>query len=995
MRIGNKLLLRLVLFCVVCIGTTLLTEAQGKSESKDTSQVAKDTTQLLSKADYSILPVKKSIGPVPMGTIETKPLVSLQQMLKGNAVGVYVPERSGEPGSDQTSMFVRGLSMPLLLRRDITATQPTVFLNGLPLIQENPFAYDVQQYDYNRIGTQTNLLSIIDLDNVESINVYKNAGDIGELGPWAPNGVIWITTKNAHKAERQVSVNSYVGFAQRPAVTTLNAADENAFRQPFYAKYATADGKTNYPSYLANNLSPDYYGKSDWTDLYYKNAALYNVNLSVTGGSDRANFRFFGGATTNNGTADQTGFNRYQAFFSVNMLPLKWLTSSTTINASMMKREGARYLRDRFAEARYLPDLTTPLSPNKAMYGNYLDQLGTSVDNNITNSIQGAFSLAAKLNNFGIVSRLSFDYNTGVRDQFFPTTIMENNNFVSNYFGYNQRLFFDNAATYKWDLNKANKFEFKAGFSYNTDLNKYNYAYAYNTPSDFIKLNMVDGNSNHTTAVISASNPKGTVYLTPVAGMLVTRFIDQEAHRRASLYAKVNYDYKEMINASLLVRNDGSSTQQPDSRWYMPLPTAAIDMDLTKIFRIDNNHNTINNLTLSASYGVVGRDNLSDRFAAGPQYGVDLGWKDATTIASYNGFAGLTRPYSSGWVGYGFKWAHTENFNAGIKADLFKSRLNIGVDYYRKADKDMLFAVPVSSESGYATQYLNGMDVLNKGVEVIVSSDIIRDTKHHITWNAQLNVAYNQNELTKLPGDLSSVIIGDRKLQVGHAIDEYWLLKNDGIYTTDPTGTQNYKGIALKTGDPIWTNVQGDPNTINDDDKVLMGHAMPKVTGGLANNIKYKDFNVSFDIYFALGQKILNEYASQRLDFVNNENGGTMASVKEITYWQKNADLSKYPVYNPWSNVIPYQLNQSLFLEDASFAKLRSVTAGYDFINSRFIKKLGGNFTRVYVYVTGMNLLTITPFKGNDPELVDFNGHYTGYGLPLSKSYTFGIKLEL
>jgi hypothetical protein len=290
---------------------------------------------------------------------------------------------------------------------------------------------------------------------------------------------------------------------------------------------------------------------------------------------------------------------------------------------------------------------------------------------------------------------------------------------------------------------------------------------------------------------------------------------------------------------------------------------------------------------------------------------------------------------------------------------------------------------------------MNGMDVMNKGVEVTINSDIIRDTKHHIKWNAQFNAAFNQNELTRLPGDLNSVIIGDRKLQVGHGIDEYWLLKNQGIYTTDPTGTQNYKGIALKAGDPIWGNVKGDPNTINDDDKVLMGHAMPKVTGGLFNNIKYKDFNVSFDIYFALGQKVLNEYASQRLDFVNNENGGTMSSVKEITYWQKDVDLSKYPMYNPWSSVIPYQLNQDLFLEDASFVKLRSVTAGYDFINSRFIKKLGGNFTRVYVYVTGMNLLTVTPFKGRDPELVDFNGHYTGYGLPLSKSYTFGIKLEL
>src|SRR5690606_32462252 len=158
------------------------------------------------------------------------PGVGLQQFLKANAPGVYIQESTGEPGALQ-QMYIRGTAMPLLTKRDIYQTQPLVVLDGIPLISdEHPFAFDIQNYTFNRVGTATNLLSHIDMNNIARVEVLKDLSGAAMYGPMGANGVIVLTSKNAGNKKR-ISFNSYVGFAQRPSVTTINGEYENDFRK--------------------------------------------------------------------------------------------------------------------------------------------------------------------------------------------------------------------------------------------------------------------------------------------------------------------------------------------------------------------------------------------------------------------------------------------------------------------------------------------------------------------------------------------------------------------------------------------------------------------------------------------------------------------------------------------------------------------------------------------------------------------------------------------
>jgi len=131
---------------------------------------------------------------------------------------------------------------------------------------------------------------------------------------------------------------------------------------------------------------------------------------------------------------------------------------------------------------------------------------------------------------------------------------------------------------------------------------------------------------------------------------------------------------------------------------------------------------------------------------------------------------------------------------------------------------------------------------------------------------------------------------------------------------------------------------------------------------------------------------------ANRFDFINREGVTEMNSVKEITFWEKRGDYSRYPLYNPWSNVIPYRKEQDLFLENASFIKLRTVSLGYDLTD---LLNKGSKIGRMFIYCTGHNLFTLTPYTGRDPELADFMGYDTGYGLPIPRTYTLGVRMSL
>ncbi|WP_162923692.1 SusC/RagA family TonB-linked outer membrane protein [Arachidicoccus soli] len=933
---------------------------------------------------------------VDINVIDRQPYISVQQYVKGNAAGIYSVEESGEPGTEQL-MYIRGLTQPILNHGNVSDAQPTVYVNGIPLIRDNSFVYNIQGYDINPIGPATNLLASIDQSNIESIEILKDASTLAKLGPNAANGAVWITLKTPQSGRRKIEINSYYGFVQAPTnIYTINAAYQNAFEQPFYQKYATTDQKLAYPIYLSDSTDLNYYGPSNWTDLYFKNSPVHSLNMSLSGGSKRANFRFNLNNTSNDGVGDGTGIDKYGASFAINMVPVKWLNVYGLIDANRLQRKRNQNLRDRFAEVRYFPDLTTPLPPNKNVYSQYLSAFANvGNDDNKSNAIRGQFGLSANFKNLTLVSQMGFDYNEGIRDLFIPSAFINNNNFTSNYFGYDQRFFVNSSATYdfKFGVAQKQKISITAGQQYQSDKWHYDYIFGYNTPNDFIKIPLGDistgGQNNYL--------PKGNVESYAGYGATVYPYSDNQINRLASYYGEAKYNLNDYFSLAFTLRHDGSSAVQPNLRW-ITTPSISANWDIKRNLMADNN--IFSSLNLRASYGKIGRYYSSDRYQGGPQYVVDGSFNGDPSVGTYLEKPITSRPYTLGYTGYNIGWQYSNKTDVGLDVGFFDNRLTASIDVYNNDETNSLLAVPAIAESGYMASFENGMKVNNKGLDLTLNALIIkRKVENGFNWSFNGNLSYNKNTLKALPGGVQQIVSGNNLLKVGSPIDAFWVLQNEGIYTSSSqVPTVNGKplsiaGESFTTGDAIWKD-QNNDGIIDDNDRVLKGHYLPSVYGGFGSDFNYKKFNLNFQFTCALGQSLLNADASNKLNFINNESGNDINSIKEIFYWQKTFNPNDYPQYNPFSNAVNYRLYQDLFLQNASYVKLRSLTFGYDLggANHGIFKTA---FTKALIYVSGTNLLSFTKDKYVNPELVDFTGTYTGYGMAMPKTFIVGIRLEL
>ncbi|MCA5005918.1 SusC/RagA family TonB-linked outer membrane protein [Sphingobacterium bovistauri] len=916
--------------------------------------------------------------------IKINPYIHVGDYLKGNVSGVLIQSPTAEPGSYQ-NIIVRGLSKPLFSNSDVNGNIAAVFVNGVPIALEHNFSSELQRYGFTKLGTGTDYLSSIYLSTIKSIEVIKDPVRLAQLGPLASNGAIWITTYEGLASDRLIGINTYYGFSTKPEVTPVNADFENRFRRQFYNRYRTTndDYEVRYPGYLSDSTNQNYYGPATWRDAYYSSAPLANVDLNIRGGTERANFAFFGGFNRNAISSDQLGINSYNILFNVNMLPYEWLSVNTFINARRSDRDRNKNVRDRLTEMSYYPDLSTPVSPNGTLYESFLAKYDREVvDKNINNNFQGSIKITADLYK-GLKFSTSFkvDYNEGRRDLFYPKELMETINYQSAFFSYSQRYILSNYLSYETQFDD-NQLSLSFGTDYQEDLYRYYYARAFDGPNNYIKINVVEG------------DPEKGDYLSPKGGLRVLRWNNKEQFHMQSFFGSLSYAYKNLLDIKGLIRWDGSSTIQRDNRWIL---SPAVSMQ----YNLDNQFESEDKFKLRASYAKIGIPNYDSRYAMGPQYSSSsLAWDEEPTISTYFGYAGLSRNYKNGWIGYDMTWAYSQKYELAMEKSFFNSRLDFSLATYLVQDRNQIVRIPVPGEYGYSSELRNGLAVKNLGLDFSVIGKVLETKDDKFGWTLGLNLNINKNELESLPNNLQELVVGDRILKIGKPIDSYWLYQNNGIYNsineipTKNNSLLSIDGLPFSAGDAIWEDLNDD-GIIDSKDKVIEGRSTPKFFGGFNNTFSYKKFQLDVGLTFALGQKALNQRASNRFNFINNESSNSIYGVKEIFQWQQDLDLSKYPIYNVWSNTNPYRLDQNLFLEDASYLKVRSLSLGYDLSDLSSIKSLIKTVRRAYVYVNANNLLTLTSFSGSDPELINFNGLYDGYGMQLSKSITLGIKLDL
>lgn len=923
-----------------------------------------------------------AISSVEMSEVRKLPYISIDQMLIGRATGVDVRTPTAEPGK-RNSVFIRGTSSLLLSNRDLFYAQPAYVVDGVPLILDHAFAYDIQRFDFNRMGTETNLLAFLDVNDIESIEVLKDFAASAKYGPNAANGVVNITTRAPRVGTMKVSVNGYVGLSLKPAVDAVNGRYESDFRLPFYQKYADETQWRNFPRYLADSSQARYYGPANWDDLFFRNGFSDGIQAAVSGGTPFTNFRFSVGQSSQQSVYDKTGIKRYDVNFGLNIQPIRNLRITTYVAVANLNRKRNEFIRDRAGDEDYLFNYSSPLSPNK----DYLQQYYTDLNNTINRNKNNSARIIANaqynfLSHWSWNTRFAIDYGQNFRDFFVPTALGEGNSYVSNFDGLNKRLVLDNSLRYETDLKNGHHVDVTLGAYGQWDKWRYDYGRAYKGSSDYVKIYQPGTDDQK-------QGRFGNFRL-----MFNTK--DFTVSNLASFYGNIGYNFQQKYFVNFYLRRDGTSYLSNSQRWLIS-PTLSASW---KVSREDflKESDWLSNLNVRASWGRVGRLVMDEFYRNGPVYNVDAGWNGVPNMSTYNGFPVINAAYGNGYIVPGTSWPVVEQMNGGIDLGLFHDRVRLSLDVYSKTDKNLLVKIPTLEEEGYTGIVKNGMSIRNYGYELAIDADVVKDKAFQ--WSTGLSVYTNQNKLMALPDGLTDLVIGNRRFLVGKPTDRYWLLINEGIYNSDAevpvnpgTGRKmTYQGVTMRKGDPKWKDLDGNYD-INDKDRIMTGRISPAATGGFSNTFRYKNWEMNVLINYAFGRKIINQVLANRFDFANREGIDDPKAIKEITWWSKvPGDYSKIPQYNPWSAVYAYQPDQTLFLENGSYVKLRSMTLAYN-IRTERMKRAG--IDQLRVYATGNNLFTWTKYKGGDPEAVSYFGYDEGYyNWAAPRAFTLGFNFQ-
>ncbi|MBO9732174.1 MAG: SusC/RagA family TonB-linked outer membrane protein [Chitinophaga sp.] len=985
------------LFAAVCLVTTS-TQAQSTlyKKAKDTVAVNADSLAFSrvssSKRDtMGYIPNNElffktspngAVSSVNMMEVKKMPYTSIDQMLIGRVTGVDVRTPSAEPGK-RNSVFIRGTSSLLLSNRDIFYAQPAYVVDGVPLILDHAFAYDIQRFDFNRMGTETNLLSFLDVNDIESVEVLKDFAASAKYGPNAANGVINIVTKAPRVGPMKVSVNAYAGLSLRPSVDAVNGKYESDFRLPFYQKYADETQWRNFPRYLADSSQARYFGPANWDDLYVRNGFTDGIQAAVSGGTPYANFRFSIGQMSQQGVYDKTGIRRYDVNFGINIQPVRNLVFSTYVAIANLNRKRNEFIRDRAGDEDYLFSYDAPVSPNKFYLQQYYADLDNTINRNKNNSARIIANVKYSfLSHLSWNTRFAIDYGQNFRDFFVPTALGEGNSYVSNFDGLNKRLLLDNSLHYENTFSGKHHLDVSLGQYSQWDKWRYDYGRAYKGSSDFVKIYQPGDDNNK-------PGRFGNFRL-----MFNTKDFTQS--RLASFYTNVGYNYDGKYFVTLYVRRDGTSYLGAENRWLVS-PTVSAS------WKVSNEHfasgiDWLSNLNVRGSWGRVGRLMMDEIYKSGAIYNVDAGWNGVPNMSTYNAFPAINAAYTTGYITPGISWPVVEQLNGGIDIGLFHDRVRASLDVYSKTDKNLVFKIPTIEEEGFNGIVKNGMDIRNYGYELSIAADVIRNKKFQ--WTTGINVYTNQNKLMALPDGLTDLVIGNRRFLVGKPVDRYWLLINEGIYNADAevpvnpaTGKKlSYLGVPLHKGDPKWKDLDGNFD-INDKDRVMTGRMVAAAQGGFTNTFHYEEWELNILLNYAFGRKVINQVLADRFDFANREGIDDPKAIKEISWWSKvPGDYNKIPAYNPWSAVYAYQPNQTLFLENGSYVKLRALTLAYN-LHTPWMKRSGVDHLRIYA--TGNNLLTWTNYKGGDPEAVSYFGYDEGYyNWSAPRTFTLGFNFQ-
>lgn len=876
--------------------------------------------------------------------IESVPVTSVESALQGRAPGVVISKQNGKTG--------QGINVRIRGSASINASnEPLYVVDGIVVTSQSQ----------SSLNAATNPLSDINFNDVESIEILKDASAAAIYGSRASNGVVLITTKKGKSGKPQFLLDVSTGFSDptrnREWLTgpQYNQLWEEAFlRSDFYDETdGTVFGLT--AAEWRDRRIPGWDGgnDTDWeSEAFNPDAGLTQVQLSVSGGSDNTKYYISGGVL------DQTGILIYDEFQRISGRVNVTHSISDKIDLGM-NMSLARTVNDRLpndnsfstplqlialpsVQPLFDPNNPDELFNNTVYFNGKLYEENTSFQSTVYRTLGNVFLNWSPISNLTLHTDFGVDFLSQNEDQFFGTGVSRNtgepNGFGRSTFTHSLNYSTNNYANYRFSAGASN-FDITAGMSFQEFSQSFNSVEGRNFPND-------DFQNLASAGEISGGDETGT-------GFSIV-----------SYFTRLNYNFDSKYLFSLSARIDGDSRFGEDNR-YGFFPAVSAGWIISKEdFLADNS--TLSYLKLRASYGLTGNTPIENFESRGLFQG--------------NRYAGGSGIRQVQVANPDLKWERTAQLDIGLDFGLFNDRISGQIDYYIKNTTDLLLDVNVPATSGFLSQLQNIGELENKGIELAL-------TTYNLTgafkWKTTLNFANNDNLITNIQGQVIEGGFINRAVE-GSPIGVHFAPEYAGV---DPDNGDAL--FYLNTEQPDGSRDRGTTNNINEAERVIVGDPNPDFTYGFANDFSYKGFTLSIFFQGVSGVDIYNGGGVFQMDgFGWFDNQDT----RVLNRWQNPGDVTDIPEVR----FLGGASESSRFIEDGSYLRLKTLSFAYDFPRS-FVNRI--SLSSLKLYVTAQNLLTITDYNGWDPEVnADFVAGNIGlgqdfYSAPQAKTVIFGVKV--
>lgn len=944
------------------------------------------------------------------------PVTSAAQALQGKAAGINIVQQSGAPGAGVNVTIRGGASIT-------QSTKPLYIVDGFPM---------------------DDALSNIDVNDIETIDVLKDASSTAIYGARGSNGIVVITTKSAAAGKTKIDYNGFVSFDRlSKKLDVMDNALE--YVQYQYELAALANNPNiwttlfddaadaNYGNYMANvyDRMSELYGDSYALDMQKEGfggtSLTQNHNISVSGGNEKTKYLISYNYSGNDGLLANHDYKRNTVRAKIN----SELYKGVKFDFSTFFYNAETHGGGKFDGMDNL--LQYPI--NGGTYYSRDELLNTQTligFREVTSSFSAPNQLVQNLAATSEKRERRLELNAGVTIDFLKhftwrtagnyvtkwgksTSFADENStgYLSDPTGTGVSGSIGNSESYNWHI--ANTLTYVNTFNEKHDLTamlgqEYSYSEGESNSMSIAKLPV----PNHGLDVINNAE-------------VTSQSAGHSHNNLLSFFGRVSYTFDNRYLLTATMRADGSSKFAKGHKWgYFPSASAAWRISQEKFFLDSRVSSVVDNLKLRVGYGVTGNNSIGDNL-----------YTTAVTMGVYpmgNNEQNPSMGLGSELGNRDLKWETLHATNIGLDLGMINNRINLSVDWYNNQISDMLMKATIPSTTGYTSQQQNVGKMRNRGWEIALNT--VNITNRNFQWTSSLNLSFNRSKVIALNNGLlkKEFSAGSNRggqvtyyAAVGHSLGAMYGYKYIGVYTTDDfidngdgtftlkEGVVGQKGKNPQPGDIKFAANNEDGTMFIDasENRVKIGNGAPKMYGGFGNTFSFKGFDLNIFMKFSLGNDVYNATRQSLSPFASIQNtlkefGQNYYRLIDPATGERATTLARLKELNPDENSRTWALTAdnanlitkgfSYYVEDGSFLRISQVTLGYTF-PSKWMK--AARISNLRLYFTANNLANFTKYKGydpdassNNPEAVATTPGFDSHVYPLSRSYVIGLNLS-